>query len=329
MKQDIFNLCLYLCNILVVVIIVVIIINKFNKTIYKYNKNTLPQLCGNTKLTESFEPYDGSYTNGFSVNNVLCSNIDVSKSLNTTADMIFYNKSKDDKNKTITISPNGNMTFYNTTGANSNKTDKNKTITISKDGNITIKSIDNIKIQEESNKEAKTLLQILYPVGSIYMSMNSTSPATFIGGEWTQIDNKFLYCTTKDSMKTGGADTVTLKTENLPSHKHGLNNVKTESSGTHEHNVIHKWQNPYNNLWNVKYFNNIIEESYKNYVRYNFDSIELRNSDKLTNNNKTIAESAGSHTHTINKQSTDSTGNNSSFSILPSYIKIYCWYRTK
>ena len=186
MKQDIFNLCLYLCNILVVVIIVVIIINKFNKTIYKCNKNNLPYLCGNTKLSEPFEPYDGSYTNGFSVNNVLCSNIDVSKSLNTTADITFYNKSKDNKNKTITISPNGN---------------------------ITIKSIDNIKIQEESNKEVKTLLQILYPVGSIYMSMNSTSPATFIGGEWTQIDNKFLYCTTKDSMKTGGADTVTLKTE--------------------------------------------------------------------------------------------------------------------
>lgn len=39
---------------------------------------------------------------------------------------------------------------------------------------------------------ANTLLEMVYPVGSVYMSTNSTSPATFLGGTWTQIKGRFL-----------------------------------------------------------------------------------------------------------------------------------------
>ena len=38
----------------------------------------------------------------------------------------------------------------------------------------------------------KTLLNLIYPVGSIYMSVSSTSPATFLGGTWERIQDKFL-----------------------------------------------------------------------------------------------------------------------------------------
>ena len=38
------------------------------------------------------------------------------------------------------------------------------------------------------------LLDMIYPVGSIYMSTKNTSPKTFLGGEWTQIAGRFLYC---------------------------------------------------------------------------------------------------------------------------------------
>ncbi len=36
------------------------------------------------------------------------------------------------------------------------------------------------------------LLSKIYPVGSIYMSTNSTSPASFLGGTWERIQDKFL-----------------------------------------------------------------------------------------------------------------------------------------
>ena len=35
-------------------------------------------------------------------------------------------------------------------------------------------------------------LSNFYPVGSIYMSTNSTSPASFLGGTWERIQDKFL-----------------------------------------------------------------------------------------------------------------------------------------
>lgn len=65
----------------------------------------------------------------------------------------------------------------------------------------------------------------VYPVGSIYISMNSTSPATRFGGTWVQITDKFLYCT-KSSKTTGGSTTTkshTLTVAQIPAHSHVQN----------------------------------------------------------------------------------------------------------
>ena len=64
------------------------------------------------------------------------------------------------------------------------------------------------------------LLDIVYPVGSIYQSMNATSPADFIGGTWTKIKT-FLYGA--DAAKeTGGEAMHTLTIDEMPSHGHGI-----------------------------------------------------------------------------------------------------------
>lgn len=64
------------------------------------------------------------------------------------------------------------------------------------------------------------LLDIVYPVGSIYQSMNPTSPADFIGGTWTQIKT-FLYGADAAN-QTGGEATHTLTVDEIPSHFHSL-----------------------------------------------------------------------------------------------------------
>ena len=62
------------------------------------------------------------------------------------------------------------------------------------------------------------ILKSIYPVGCIYTSMTSTSPATVFGfGTWSQIKDRFLYCTTS-SKSTGGSKKITV--ENLPAHTH-------------------------------------------------------------------------------------------------------------
>lgn len=64
------------------------------------------------------------------------------------------------------------------------------------------------------------LLDIVYPVGSIYQSMDATSPVDFIGGTWTQIKT-FLYGA-DTAQETGGEATHTLTVDEIPSHFHSV-----------------------------------------------------------------------------------------------------------
>lgn len=67
-----------------------------------------------------------------------------------------------------------------------------------------------------------TLDKILYPIGSIYMSVNSTNPSQLFGGVWEQINGRFLYCTNSASKQLGGENEHTLTTNEMPSHNHGM-----------------------------------------------------------------------------------------------------------
>lgn len=69
------------------------------------------------------------------------------------------------------------------------------------------------------------ILEAVYPVGSIYMSVNSTSPATLFGGTWEAIQGKFLLGADGGAYKagnTGGEATHTLTISEMPSHKHSI-----------------------------------------------------------------------------------------------------------
>ena len=72
------------------------------------------------------------------------------------------------------------------------------------------------------------IVDLIYPVGSIYMSVNSTSPATLFGGTWERWGNGRVPVGVDTSQtefstvgKTGGAKTHTLTTAQMPSHIHG------------------------------------------------------------------------------------------------------------
>lgn len=67
------------------------------------------------------------------------------------------------------------------------------------------------------------LMDIVYPVGSIYQSMNATSPASTIGGTWTQLTT-FLYGSTT-AKQTGGEATHTLTADEMPAHRHEMNEM--------------------------------------------------------------------------------------------------------
>lgn len=48
------------------------------------------------------------------------------------------------------------------------------------------------------------LAQIMYPIGSYYISNQGQSPANLFGGVWTEIQDKFLYASKGNALQEGG-----------------------------------------------------------------------------------------------------------------------------
>lgn len=63
---------------------------------------------------------------------------------------------------------------------------------------------------------------MIYPIGSIYMSINNTNPSTLFGGTWTQLKDRFLLGagSTYSNGATGGEATHTLTESEMPAHTH-------------------------------------------------------------------------------------------------------------
>lgn len=68
------------------------------------------------------------------------------------------------------------------------------------------------------------VLDNVYPVGSIYMSVNASNPGTLFGGTWEQIQGKFLLGMSSEypAGSEGGETTHTLTKNELPIHNHAV-----------------------------------------------------------------------------------------------------------
>lgn len=92
-----------------------------------------------------------------------------------------------------------------------------------------------------TSSQISDLIDVIYPIGSIYMSVNSTSPQTLFGGTWEQIKDTFLLASgdTYANGTTGGSADAT-----LVSHQHGTSNsgeyfVTSESDGANNTRVTY------------------------------------------------------------------------------------------
>lgn len=60
----------------------------------------------------------------------------------------------------------------------------------------------------------KYILNTLYPIGSIYTSLENTNPSTFLGGSWELIDSGYVRVGASSSK--GGNNSISLSVSNLP-----------------------------------------------------------------------------------------------------------------
>lgn len=162
--------------------------------------------------------------------------------------------------------------------------------------------------------EETALLNKIYPVGSIYMSVNSTDPGTLFGGTWVRWGNGKVPVGVNSSEtefnaaeKTGGEKTHTLTAAEMPSHAHYINqnSLATSSAGNHRHGL-----------------------------KYISDNTHTGAGQRImstgANSSATPCEYAGDHAHTVTfpGQNTNSTGSGAAHNNLQPYITCYMWKRT-
>lgn len=140
----------------------------------------------------------------------------------------------------------------------------------------------------------KLILDTCYPIGHIWVSMNSTNPKNIVGGTWVQITDRFLYCTTS-SKGTGGSTVtgghkLTASESGVGSHKHSSIKYMMYDTGSMDQGW---WGGEIKNYWTNEY----------KVAPYPLDSLM----------NETSKDAQSSHTHPQN---------------LPPYMTCYAWYRT-
>ena len=155
---------------------------------------------------------------------------------------------------------------------------------------------------------ASDLLDKIYPVGSIYMSMSATNPATLFGvGTWQRISQGRMLLGADDSTykagATGGEATHTLTVNEMPAHSH---TGTTSTNGEHSHSAswLYAWSG--SDTWN--YF----AKSYSD------------NPGTASGGSFTIGN-AGNHDHTF---TTNNTGGGAAHNNMPPYLVCYIWQRT-
>lgn len=134
--------------------------------------------------------------------------------------------------------------------------DVNVTAKIDYDAYATIKYVDSADEKLQATIDA--ILSRIYPVGSIYLSVDSTSPESIFGGTWEPIPTGKMLLSAGDGYaveSTGGEAEHTLTVDELPSHSHDMLIKNTnENGGTHEANNSGSGSSGFENFatWHTK-----------------------------------------------------------------------------
>ena len=129
-------------------------------------------------------------------------------------------------------------------------TSKNNKFSLDSDGNLTVNSITS---NDNKNLNITEICNVIYPIGSIYISINNIEPSSLFGGTWEKLEDRFLLASGKTytNGNIGGEATHKLTIDEMPSHTHTLEaqpNNLTSTGNSQPHNnmppylVVNMWK---------------------------------------------------------------------------------------
>ena len=171
---------------------------------------------------------------------------------------------------------------------------------------------DGIPYHRNPSETWGSVFDLIYPVGSIYMSVNSTDPATLFGGSWTQLQNRFLLGagTSYTAGATGGS-------AYLQAHTHSF------TGSSHSHDAGSKQAFLRYNQGTIS--TGVQERSVASGASGNYKAPVVNNANvDWSYLDKTSAETVGGTVGAVNTSglSTGNAGN------MPPYLVVYMWKRT-
>ena len=184
------------------------------------------------------------------------------------------------------------------------------------------------------------LLNLIYPVGSIYMSTSNVSPSVFIGGEWEALDDGRVLIgagSAHPAGETGGEEEHTLSEGEIPSHNHnGSLSGSTKSAGSHSHsrgdmNISGTLKNA---LMDVATGSGAFSVNTSSVDPYGGGSaantLKKNASFSASRSWSGSTSSAGSHSHSLSGVSvtTSAAGGGQAHNNMPPYLSVYMWKRT-
>lgn len=168
----------------------------------------------------------------------------------------------------------------------------------------------------------------LYPVGSIYMSVNSTDPSTLFGGEWEALDEGRVLIganSTYSAGSKGGEATHTLTVEEMPTHGH---DGVASSAGEHTHtrgsqNITGAFGSggqEHNTYVSGAFYKTGGSQNNADSGNTNADVVGLDASRTWEGE----SSSDGAHTHEV---SVSNTGGDMAHNNMQPYLSVYMWKR--
>lgn len=189
---------------------------------------------------------------------------------------------------------------------------------------------------EQIRVEMDAVTAKMYPVGSIYISVNNANPATFFGGSWVAFATGRTLVGVDASQGEFNAVEKAGGHKELQSHAHGLNN-HVHNLGNHTHSVpnhTHTMQGSGNHFHYLGIDKSAVQKGTSYNKPNNFESGSTSYKSNTTGNHTHTMNSSGSCTTGANNGNTGgnsgnttSTGGGNAGNLQP-YITVYMWKRT-